>query len=146
MTKWHEHATLLLRKAAQDQYVLEKMLDDPLAPVEIFGFHAQQAAEKLLKAVLVLARRPYPRTHRLTELIDLIRQSGITLPERFEELRILSPFAVEFRYDILPEEPESRLDKPSALGIVRELSAFVESMLTNVQDHDEYPESANDEA
>jgi len=37
---------LMLDKAAQDEYVLDKLLADDDAPVEIFGFHAQQAAEK----------------------------------------------------------------------------------------------------
>jgi len=43
---------LLLRKADQDIYLLEKLADDEQAPIEIFGFHAQQSAEKLLKASL----------------------------------------------------------------------------------------------
>ena len=48
-----KHVVLLLDKAAQDEYVLDKLLSDPDAPVEVFGFHAQQAAEKLLKAILL---------------------------------------------------------------------------------------------
>ena len=35
-----------------EPHVLDKLLADPDAPLEIFGFHAQQTAEKLLKAVL----------------------------------------------------------------------------------------------
>jgi hypothetical protein len=47
-----EHAELLLRKAQQDESALEKLISDPALPDEIIGFHAQQAIEKTLKAVL----------------------------------------------------------------------------------------------
>jgi hypothetical protein len=36
-----QHVVLLLAKAAQDEYVLDKLLDDSDAPLEVFGFHAQ---------------------------------------------------------------------------------------------------------
>ena len=68
-----QHVALLLAKAAQDEYVLDKLLDDSDAPVEIFGFHAQQTAEKLLKAILCHAGIEYPLTHQLVELLDLAR-------------------------------------------------------------------------
>ena len=47
-----ELARLLLRKAKQDQYAMNRLLDDPSAPDEVIGFHAQQAVEKMIKAVL----------------------------------------------------------------------------------------------
>ena len=68
-----QHVALLLAKAAQEEYVLDKLLDDSDAPVEIFGFHAQQTAEKLLKAILCHAGIEYPLTHQLVELLDLAR-------------------------------------------------------------------------
>ena len=48
--KSREHAELLLRKAAQDEYLLDVMLNDPHAPLEAFGFHAQQAVESFIQA------------------------------------------------------------------------------------------------
>jgi HEPN domain-containing protein len=56
-------ATLLLRKAKQDQYVINRFLGDASAPDEIIGFHAQQAVEKLIKAVLAHRAIEYRRTH-----------------------------------------------------------------------------------
>lgn len=119
---------LLLAKASQDEYVLDKLLPDPDAPLEIFGFHAQQAAEKLLKAVLALRGIAYPRTHRLAELIDLARARGLDLPDHLEEVRHLTPFAVEFRYDPLPEESEDPLDKPATRELIGSLRSWVEAM------------------
>ena len=124
---------LLLKKAEQDEYVLEKLLDDPGAPIEIFGFHAQQAAEKLLKAALVASGGVYPQTHRLAELMDLIRGQGADLPEKFEELRYLTPFAVEFRYDLLPEEPEAPLEKSQVLRMVKDLRSWIESLVSELK-------------
>ena len=34
-----EHAELLLRKAAQDEFVVEKLSFDPASPDEVIGFH-----------------------------------------------------------------------------------------------------------
>ncbi len=106
-----KHVEMLLAKAAQDEYVLDRLLPEDEAPLEVFGFHAQQAAEKLLKAVLVAAGANYPRTHRLAELIDLLCAAGVRVPPEFDDLRQLTPFAVEFRYDVVPEEDETPLDK-----------------------------------
>jgi HEPN domain-containing protein len=119
----------LLAKAAQDEYVLDKTLVDDDAPIEIYGFHAQQTAEKLLKAVLLGTKVVYPFTHRLTELLDLGRSHGIDFPEAFEELRYLTPFAVEFRYDVFPPEEEEPLDKAAVRKMLKDLRHWVESFI-----------------
>lgn len=77
-----EHFELLLAKAAQDEYTLEVLLLHPEVSDEVFGFHAQQAAEKLLKAAITAAGAEYPRSHRLAELIDLARSSARKYPTR----------------------------------------------------------------
>ena len=41
-----DQGLLLLRKAAQDLAVLEKLINDPEISDETLGYHAQQAAEK----------------------------------------------------------------------------------------------------
>lgn len=120
-----KHIERLCAKAAQDEYVLDRLLPDDACPVEVFGFHAQQAAEKLLKAVLVATGAQYPRTHRLAELIDLLRGAGVRVPQGFDELRHLTPFAVEFRYEMTPEEDEAPLDKNAVRKALQELRAWV---------------------
>ncbi|MCX6892327.1 MAG: HEPN domain-containing protein [Verrucomicrobia bacterium] len=104
-----EAARLLVGKARQDEYVLERLAGDPQVADEAFGFHAQQAAEKLLKAALAAAAVVYPRTHRLGELIDLGRDRGLAVPDEFDELHRLTPFAVEYRYEFFSEEVEKPL-------------------------------------
>ena len=127
--KWREQALNLLEKAAQDEFVMDKLMSDPASPDEAIGFHGQQAAEKLLKAVLANASIAYPTTHRLAELIDLINDAGLRFPEHLDDIRFLTPFAVEFRYDILPEEPESPFDRKSSRALVRKVRMWAEEMI-----------------
>lgn len=126
-------ADLLLRKADQDLYVLDKLVADARAPVEVFGFHAQQATEKILKAWLAAHRIPYGRTHRLGELLDLANDHNIPLPESAEALADLTPYAVEFRYDVVPEDTEDPLDKAAMLSAIRSLQSWVQTHLPNNQ-------------
>jgi HEPN domain-containing protein len=124
-----EAARLLLAKAKQDEYVLERFVADAGAADETFGFHAQQAAEKLLKAVLVLAGFAYPRTHRLSELLDLAGDHGLKVPEEFEAVHELTPFAVEYRYEFYAEETDKPLDRKAILARIRQLRVWVELQL-----------------
>ena len=118
-------AAVLVQKADQDLYVLAKMVGDEEAPVEIFGFHAQQATEKLVKALLARGEIPYTRTHRLGELVDLATDNGIGLPDGIEFLVDLTPYAVEFRYDATPDDGYDELDKEGVLEQVRSLRSWV---------------------
>ena len=124
-----EHALLLLSKAWQDECVLDLLLKDESKLTEIFGFHAQQATEKLLKAAAVCKGLAYPRTHRLLELIDVLLNAGTADVSTFEDLRILTPFAVEFRYDAMPAESKPTLDFRAIRGRIVELRRWVESLL-----------------
>jgi len=89
-----DHARLLLEKACEHQYVLERLADDVQAPDSAIGFHAQQATEKLLKAVLTNRGIVYGRTHDLDLLLDLLRDGEIPRPPDAERLAGLTPYAV----------------------------------------------------
>ena len=58
-----DQARLLQRKAAQDLAVLDRLLNDAAIDDETLGYHAQQAAEKLIEALLALHGHDYPRSH-----------------------------------------------------------------------------------
>lgn len=94
-----EQAQLLQRKAAQDIAVLQKLINDPTINTETLGFHAQQAAEKLIKALLALGGHDYPRTHDLGLLLDLLDSVDVRIPESLLTVENLTPFATVFRYD-----------------------------------------------
>ncbi len=132
-----EAARLLLTKAGQDEYVLEQFAGNPQAADETFGFHGQQAAEKLLKAALAARGVEYPRTHRLGDLLDLARDRGLAVPAEFDALHQLTPFAVEYRYEFFAEEVDKPLDRPAVLAEVRRLRGWVEALLA-VQPENEH--------
>jgi HEPN domain-containing protein len=95
-------AGVLLKKAEQDRYVMDRLLADPAVPDEAIGFHAQQAVEKAIKAVLAHQRIAYRRTHNLKQLVRVLNDAGVSCPPELSEAAALTPFAVELRYDMLP--------------------------------------------
>jgi len=60
-------------------------------------FDAQQAAEKALKAVLVVLGIQFRFVHDLAELLTLLDDHGVILPEEIREAAILTEYAVETR-------------------------------------------------
>jgi len=58
---------VLLAAVDRDIEILQLMHDSTSGPDEIFGFHAQQAAEKSLKSWLAFLGEVYPPTHDLDE-------------------------------------------------------------------------------
>ena len=61
-------------------------------------FHAQQCAEKYLKALLTKHRISFPKTHDLIELLELTKIVAVTLELLRSDLEYLQPYAVDFRY------------------------------------------------
>jgi len=61
-------------------------------------FHAQQCAEKYLKALLLLKDVDFPKTHDLLTLDFLCSQNGIFTGFEKEKLILLSKHAVQTRY------------------------------------------------
>ena len=124
-----KRAELLLAKARDDETLIEEIILNYKIKDEIIGFHAQQASEKLLKALLMSKNISYRRTHDLRELIDLISDYYIEFPETLMEIRTLSPFAVEFRYDYIPMEEEEDFNRQKALEMVQQLRIWIENIL-----------------
>lgn len=60
-------------------------------------FHAQQVAEKALKAVLVAHNVRVPKTHDVAYLMDLL-PSGLSVSPTMLELPTLTKYAVQQRY------------------------------------------------
>ena len=65
MGKGSEHAKLWIEKAKHDLLNADNNLASDKIPFDTVCFHCQQAAEKLLKAFLVLKESQYPLTHNL---------------------------------------------------------------------------------
>lgn len=96
-----EEAAMLYRIASQDRRAFQNLNADAGMDLRIVCFHAQQAVEKLLKAVLVSRGTVFSRTHNLARLAEMLAQTGVLLPLPADVLSRLNPYAVIFRYDDL---------------------------------------------
>jgi HEPN domain-containing protein len=65
---------------------------------ETLCFHAQQAAEKSIKAVLLHKGIRFPYTHNISRLTDLLNESRIPWPEELGRASKLTDYAMETRY------------------------------------------------
>jgi HEPN domain-containing protein len=61
-------------------------------------FHAQQCAEKYLKACLQEYRITFDKTHKLLHLLALLESKAPMLVELKEQLQLLDAYSVVFRY------------------------------------------------
>ena len=112
-----------IAKADEDLAAAERLiaLDDSLAAVVCF--HAQQAVEKLLKALLVFAGVPFARTHDVIQLAQLL-PGDLVPPVPLVDLAPLNRYAVEARYPI-GEEPISGEEARAAIAVSRRVRVAV---------------------
>jgi HEPN domain-containing protein len=86
-----------LQFAHDDLAAARTLLSDPDIPSRIACFHAQQAAEKALKALLVASSIPFKKTHDLVVLAGL-QDAEVGAELASIDLLLLHPWAVEGRY------------------------------------------------
>ena len=122
-------ARLMYRAAERDILTLRSMTAG--APVESFGFHVQQAAEKALKAWLALRGEKYPLTHSIETLLDHLDDRGAATGP-FRNLIDYTPYAVEFRYAGVDAGAEP-IDREGALALVQALLERVRRQLAEVE-------------
>ena len=87
----------LLKKAASDTVALKATR--VAGAFDAACFHAQQAAEKYLKAYLTHRGIQFPHTHNLGKLVELCAGDDPSFRELVEVVTPLTPYAVELRYD-----------------------------------------------
>jgi HEPN domain-containing protein len=92
-------------------------------------FLAQQAAEKSLKAILVLLGLKFPYTHDLDHLRELV-PSGWRVKDAFPKLYALSIWAIDARYpDDMPDVVEA--DAKEALQLAK---AIYQTIITDIKE------------
>ena len=123
-----EQARQLLQMAAKDIRALDLMILPESVDDEIFGFHAQQAVEKTLKAWISAIGGSYGFLHDLRVLFLNLRELGCDI-ERFRHLVKLNPFAAQLRYEQL-EPADEPLDRPVLRKEVQEVYDHVQNVLT----------------
>lgn len=89
---------VLLGLARDDELAAKSLLSVEGVTDAILGFHAQQAVEKSLKAVLAFREVEFPFSHDLDGLLELCQGRGIEVPEKLSDVDNLSPYGVQLRY------------------------------------------------
>lgn len=121
-----EDAQRLMRRARSDLKALANMRDVDKFDDNIFGFHAQQAVEKTLKAWLACLGGTYPFRHDLGELVAALAEAGENM-ETIWPLADLTPFAVQMRYDDL--DLGACLDREHVESEIGRLIAHVDNVI-----------------
>ena len=89
---------------------------------ESVGFHAQQAIEKRLKAVLAANDVPFELKHPLAPLLELVANAEIEAPPGADWMDELTIYAVPMRYEqLLDAEP---LDREAVVTLVAEVGVW----------------------
>lgn len=91
-------------------------------------FHAQQAVEKALKAVLALRGADVPPTHDIEELLEAVEKADLTLPIPLASADALTRFAVQTRYPNPPHEIDEAEAK-EAVGLAEQTVAWAAALV-----------------
>ena len=115
---------------ARSDLALARMPLPADALYEDLCFHAQQAAEKAIKAVYRAHRLEFRYTHDLADLLDALRAAGVTVPAPVAEAIALTEFAWLARYPGTGEpttEPQHRQAVVLSERVVRWAEGAVEN-------------------
>jgi HEPN domain-containing protein len=129
-----------IEKADRDLEVSERELkiSDPLT--DIICFHAQQSAEKYMKAYLIYLDIEFQKTHDIEDLVVVASNKDPSITEFKDIGAELSAYAVEARY---PEFEEPSLeDTENAVEIARRFKKYIkDSILKETDDKNNSTES-----
>ena len=116
-----------LEKADHDRRIAELALAETPPITDVGAFHAQQAAEKLLKAFLVFHEEPFEKIHDLEELVELCTRHDAGLNDLRDRVGALTPYAVRYRYPG-PSDPTVEQVR-EALAVAEETQAMITERL-----------------
>jgi HEPN domain-containing protein len=114
-------------KKAEEDFVLARSALRRKKPLATGAcFHAQQCAEKYMKALLFSKKAGFPMTHDLLLLNNLCSSSGILLEIDSKLLNTLTDFAVRTRY---PGEEPTLNDAKEAIETTKLIRIFARRFL-----------------
>ena len=121
-----DHAEELLYKAGHDLLAGDAILAQHDA-FDMVCFHAQQAVEKCLKALLAARDVEYPHRHDIGELTAVLLETHPALAPLAPQMNALTPYAVQNRYlrALEPDEEEAR----EALSLAHQVHDLVRDLI-----------------
>jgi HEPN domain-containing protein len=125
MTNMPDDPATWIEYGREDLEMARRALQPPRTMPRSACFHAQQSAEKFLKAFLAWRRIAFPRTHDLEFLLGLCRAQDAAFAELAAACELLNEYGVPVRYPPedgpVPEEPHAR----EALSLAERIATFV---------------------
>jgi len=112
-----------IKKADRDLEVSKRELKLSNPYTDIICFHAQQAAEKYMKAYLIWLDIEFQKTHDIEDLVILASKKDSSILELKDSGAELSSFAVEIRYPEF-EEPSIE-DTITTVKIAEKFKNFI---------------------
>jgi HEPN domain-containing protein len=113
-----------LAKAEEDLGVAKVLLAQSLEFLAPIGFHAQQAAEKFLKAFLTHQQIEFPKTHEIEELLKLAAAVDPGIVPALREADALTDYGVDTRYPGGPM-PADRNEAREAIALAERVREYV---------------------
>jgi HEPN domain-containing protein len=110
---------------AEEDYRAVLALDPADLPA-IVCYHAEQCAEKYVKAALVLHGKEPPRIHDLIDLNEMVVKADPRFGRVVEHLHVLTPYSVAVRYPGMQVTTE---DAVVAREVVTDLRTRLRSLL-----------------
>lgn len=117
-----------LERARSDLALARVAIETPQVLREDACFHAQQCAEKALKALLVERGIEFPRTHVVEMLLDLLQADEFAVPPDVDEAVTLTQYAVQARYPG-DWDPITLQETRSAIDLASRVLAWVKDLI-----------------
>jgi HEPN domain-containing protein len=96
--------------------------------LEDLCFHAQQAAEKAIKAIYVHHGLVFRYTHDLDDLLTTLKKQGMIIPAAVEDSIVLTSYAWDARYPGIAE-PVTDAEHREAVRLAEEVIVWAEGAL-----------------
>ncbi|MFP4171501.1 MAG: HEPN domain-containing protein [Candidatus Hydrogenedentota bacterium] len=120
-----------LRRAEDDRRAARTLLAQEFNDYGVSAFHAQQCAEKAIKAYLVRWQIEFPKTHDMERLRRIMATADEQLAQDLFVADALSPYSVEFRYPG-EFEPVSKESAEEAIAVAEKAHQII---LQNLEDY-----------
>lgn len=128
MASQRDLAEQLLARAREDEIAARAMLDVGAVTDSIVGFHAQQAVEKALKAVLAANGVDFPFTHDIEGLVELCEAEGTAVPADLADIDRLTPYGVRLRYGAV--DATAPVERKTALRWAEQTIEWAENVIS----------------
>lgn len=127
-----ETSRILLQKAEEDATAVREFAANREIADSIIGFHAQQAVEKWLKAIIAARGARHEPTHDIDRLLERLEVTGVDLSLDRDRLPELTQYAVPLRYDELLDAES--LERGALVVLVDEVAEWVKVQLRSIDE------------